>query len=113
EAFLASSDILSLNAPATPQTRGWLSRERLALLPRGAVVVNTARGGLIDDEALIEALGTGRVAAAGLDVYSGEPDIPAGYLGLDNVVIRPHLGSATTRTRNAMGDLALGGIDAV
>ena len=83
------------------------------MLPRGAVVVNTARGTLVDDPALVAALQSGQVAAAGLDVYDGEPRVNAGLLGLENVVLLPHLGSATVGTRDAMGMKVLDGIDGV
>jgi glyoxylate reductase len=111
--FLPVCEMLSLHAPATEGTRKWLNAERIALLPRGAIVVNAARGALVDDEALIAALQSRHVAFAGLDVYEGEPSLHPGYPELDNVVLLPHLGSATTETREAMGFLALDGIDAV
>ena len=111
--FLAASQVLSLNAPAGPATRAWLDAGRLALLPRGAVVVNTARGALVDDAALLAALASGHVAAAGLDVYDGEPRVHPGYLALEQVVLLPHLGSNTAETRDAMGFLVLDGMDAV
>ena len=91
----------------------WVVRRKKAQLPRGAVVVNAARGTLVDDAALIAALQTGQVGYAGLDVYDGEPNVHPGYLALENVVLLPHLGSATVATRDAMGFLALDGIDAV
>ena len=111
--FLAACDVLSLNAPGGEGTRHWLNAERIALMPRGAIVANAARGTLIDDAALIAALRSGQIAAAGLDVYNNEPRVDARYLGLENVVLLPHLGSATTETRDAMGHLVLDGIDAV
>jgi lactate dehydrogenase-like 2-hydroxyacid dehydrogenase len=113
ESFLPQCEILSLHAPGGDGTRHWLNAERIALLPRGAVVVNAARGTLVDDAALLAALQSGQAGYAGLDVYDGEPRAHPGYLGLENVVLLPHLGSATVQTRNAMGFLALGGIDAV
>jgi lactate dehydrogenase-like 2-hydroxyacid dehydrogenase len=113
EGFLAHSDILAICAPATSETRGWLNAARLAQLPRGAIVVNTSRGSLVDDDALIAALVSGQVAAAGLDVFVDEPAVPAGYLALENVVLTPHIASATSETRAAMGHLVLDGIDAV
>lgn len=113
ESFLAVSEVLSLNAPGGGATRFWLNAERIARLPKGAVVVNAARGTLIDDAALIAALRSGQVGYAGLDVYNGEPKLNPGYLALENVFLLPHLGSATTETREAMGFLALDGIDAV
>jgi lactate dehydrogenase-like 2-hydroxyacid dehydrogenase len=113
ESFLPICEVLSLHAPGGDDTRHWLNAERIALLPRGAVVVNAARGTLVDDAALIAALRSGQVAYAGLDVYNGEPRLNPGYLELENVVLLPHLGSATLETRNAMGFLALDAIDAV
>ncbi|ABC22615.1 2-hydroxyacid dehydrogenase [Rhodospirillum rubrum] len=112
EDLLAVSDVLSLHCPATPLTRKLLNAERLALLPPGAIVVNTARGILIDDEALIAALNSGQVFAAGLDVYDNEPDLHPAYRSLPNVFLLPHLGSATIETRTAMGFLALDNLDA-
>jgi glyoxylate reductase len=113
DSFLAASEVLSLNAPGGAGTLRWLNAERIAKLPRGAVVVNAARGTLIDDDALIVALRSGQVGFAGLDVYTGEPKMNPGYLALENVVMLPHLGSATVETRDAMGFLVLDGIDAV
>ena len=82
-------------------------------MPFGAVVANAARGTLVDDAALIAALRSGKIAAAGLDVYNGEPRVHPDYLTLENVVLLPHLGSATTETRDAMGRIVLAGIDAL
>ena len=113
ENFLPVCEILSLNAPGGAGTMHWLNAKRIALLPRGAVVSNAARGTLVDDEALIAALRSGHVAAAGLDVYNNEPNMHPGYMELENVVLLPHLGSATVATREAMGNLALDGIAAV
>jgi lactate dehydrogenase-like 2-hydroxyacid dehydrogenase len=110
ETFLPLCEVLSLNAPGGAQTRHWLDARRIALLPPGAIVVNAGRGTLIDDAALIAALRSGHVAAAGLDVYDGEPRVDPGYLALENVVLLPHLGSATATAREAMGHLALDGI---
>lgn len=112
EAMLPQSRFLSLNCPAAPGTVRMLDAERLALLPEAAVVVNTARGTLVDDEALIAALKSGRLFAAGLDVYDGEPDLHPGYRELDNVFLLPHLGSATEGTRDAMGFRCLDNLDA-
>lgn len=111
--FLPQCEVLSLHAPGGESTRHWLNAERIAQLPKGAVVANAARGPLVDDAALIAALRSGQVAAAGLDVYDGEPRIDPGYFELENVVLLPHLGSATTETRLAMGNMALDGIAAV
>ena len=113
ETFLAACDVLSLNAPGGAGTRHWLDARRIGLLPRGAVVANASRGTLIDDDALIAALRGGHVAAAGLDVYNNEPAVDPRYRQLENVVLLPHMGSATVTTRDAMGFLVLDGIDAV
>jgi len=111
--FLAHCDALALTAPGGAGTAKWLNAERLALLPRGAIVANAARGSLVDDLALQEALRSGQVAFAGLDVYDDEPNLHPGYFGLENVVLLPHMGSSTTETRAAMGDLCLDAISAV
>ena len=113
DSFLPECDVLSLHAPGGEGTRHWLNAERIARLPRGAVVANAARGTLIDDGALVAALRSGQVAAAGLDVYNNEPRVAAELLALENVVLLPHLGSATVETRDAMGYLVLDGIDGV
>ena len=110
--LLPRSEFLSLHVPATPETHHLLDARRLARLPRGAVVVNTARGGLVDDEALISALRRGKVRAAGLDVFANEPHLHWAYRELPNVFLLPHLGSATEDTRNAMGFRALDNLDA-
>ncbi len=113
DALLAESEFLSLHCPSTPETLGLLNRERIERLPDGAIVVNTARGALVDDDALIDALRSGKVAAAGLDVYNHEPDIHPGYRELENVFLLPHIGSATRETRVAMGYRALDNLDAI
>jgi glyoxylate reductase len=113
EGLLAVSDVLVLAAPSTPATRGLLRPERLALMPNGTIVVNIARGDLVDDDALIAALKSGHVAAAGLDVFNNEPRLHEGYLGLPNVFLQPHQGSSTLSARLAMGRILLDGIDAV
>ena len=112
DAMLPHCDFLSINAPLTATTRKWVNAERIARLPKGAVVVNTARGGVVDDDALIAALKAGHLAAAGLDVFDGEPRIHAGYYGLENAFLLPHMGSATVETRNAMGFKALDNLEA-
>jgi lactate dehydrogenase-like 2-hydroxyacid dehydrogenase len=111
--LLAVSDFLSINCPATPDTRHLLNAERIARLPDGAVVVNTARGAVVDDDALIAALASGKLFAAGLDVFNGEPDIDPRYRELDNCFLLPHIGSATRETRDAMGFRALGNLEAI
>ena len=112
EHLLAVSQFLSINAPSTPDTVRLLDAERIARLPDGAVVVNTARGNMVDDDALIAALGSGKIAAAGLDVFDGEPGLDARYRALDNTFLLPHLGSATRETRDAMGFRCLDNLDA-
>lgn len=111
--LLAVSDILSINAPSTAETRHILNAEAIARLPAGAIVVNTARGDMVDDAALISALKAGRLRAAGLDVFAGEPQLNPAYLDLPNAYLLPHLGSATIETRDRMGFMALDNIDAV
>ena len=112
ESMLPLCDILSLNCPATPETKGVLNAARIARLPDGAIVVNTARGALVDDDALIAALKSGKLWAAGLDVYNNEPAIDPRYRDLPNTFLLPHIGSATRETRDAMGFRALDNLDA-
>jgi len=111
--LLRASQFLSLHAPETPQTRHFLNSKAISLLPPGAIVVNTARGGLVVDDDLIAALKSGRVAAAGLDVFEGEPKLHPEYVSLKNTFLLPHIGSATIETRTAMGMLALDNVEAV
>lgn len=113
ESLFAVADFLCLLCPLTPATKGLINANTIELLPQGAIIVNTGRGPVVDDAALIEALKKGRVAAAGLDVYAGEPKIHPGYRDLANVFLLPHLGSATAETRLAMGNLAVDNIQAV
>jgi lactate dehydrogenase-like 2-hydroxyacid dehydrogenase len=113
ESLLPHCDFLSIHCPATPETRNLLNAERIALLPDDAVVVNTARGAVVDDDALISALQSGRLFAAGLDVFNNEPRIHPGYRELKNTFLLPHVGSATRETRDAMGFRALDNLDAI
>ena len=113
EALLPHCDFLSIHCPATPETHHLLNAQRIALLPDEAVVVNTARGAVVDDEALIAALRTGKLFAAGLDVFNNEPSIDSRYKELENAFLRPHVGSATRETRDAMGFRALDNLDAI
>jgi lactate dehydrogenase-like 2-hydroxyacid dehydrogenase len=113
EALLPNCDVLSVHCPATPETHQFLNADRINLLPDGAVVVNTARGAMIDDDALINALQSGKLFAAGLDVFNNEPDIDPRYKTLANTFLLPHVGSATVETRNAMGFRALDNLDAI
>ncbi len=102
--MLRRMDIVSVNCPYTEATKGLVSAERLALMPEHAYLVNTARGEIVDEQALAHALETGAIAGAGLDVYADEPTIPEGLRARDNVVLLPHIGSATIEGRHAMGD---------
>lgn len=111
--MLPHCEFLSLHCPATAQTRFLLNRERIDRLPDGAIVVNSARGALVDDEALVAALRSGKVAAAGLDVFNNEPNIHPAYRELPNTFLLPHIGSATRETRIAMGFRALDNLDAL
>ena len=110
--LLPLSAFLSLHCPGGEATNHLINERTLALLPPGAVLVNTARGTLVDDEALLAALRTGRLFAAGLDVYAGEPALNRGYCALPNCFLLPHLGSATVETRDGMGFRALDNLDA-
>ena len=112
ESVLGVSDFLSLHCPATPETTGMMNAERFALMPDGAVLVNTARGALIDESALLEALKSGKLSAAGLDCFVTEPGGNPAFSGHDNIFMLPHIGSATVTTRDAMGFRALDNLDA-
>lgn len=112
ESLLGVADFLSLNCPATPETIDLMNAERFALMPEGAVIVNTARGALIDEDALLGALDTGQIAAAGLDCFKVEPGGNAAFSRYDNIFMLPHIGSATRKTRDAMGFRALDNLDA-
>jgi lactate dehydrogenase-like 2-hydroxyacid dehydrogenase len=109
---LAGSDFVSLHMPGSPDNRHVIDRERLALMKPTAFLVNTARGNLVEEEALIAALRAGTIAGAALDVYENEPDVPPALRELGNVVLLPHLGSATLETRTAMGMLVLENLEA-
>ena len=111
KSLISVSDFFSINCPTTEETKKIINEETLSYFPNGAVIINSARGDMIDDEAMINALKSGKVFALGLDVYNGEPDIHPQYLQLDNVFILPHLGSATEKTRFAMADLAINNIE--
>ncbi|HEY0416711.1 MAG TPA: NAD(P)-dependent oxidoreductase [Gaiellaceae bacterium] len=106
-ARLAEADVVSLHVPLRPATRHLIDAAALAAMRPEAVLVNTARGAVVDEAALVEALRTGRLAGAALDVYEREPEVPDALLGLENVVLTPHLGSATRDTRIRMGMLAV------
>lgn len=104
---MVHSDVFCVCAPSTPQTRGAINAERLALLPRGAVFVNIARGDLVDEDALIDAVKSGQIGGAGLDVCRNEPHIDPRLLQLPRTTLLPHIGSATHEARNGMGQLAV------
>ena len=112
DGLLKVSDFLSLHCPATPETKGLMNSERLALMPDGAILVNTARGALVDEQALINALGSGKLSAAGLDCFQVEPGGNPAFSKMENVFMLPHIGSATRSTRDAMGFRALDNLDA-
>lgn len=106
ERLLAEADVLSLHCPLTPETHHLIGAAELESMKESAVLVNAARGPVVDERALAEALASGQIAAAGLDVYEHEPRVEPGLLEFDNVVLAPHLGSATVETRTAMAELA-------
>ncbi|HET9185869.1 MAG TPA: D-glycerate dehydrogenase [Solirubrobacterales bacterium] len=106
ERLLAEADVLSLHCPLTPETRHLIGGPELARMKPSAILVNTSRGPVVDEAALAEALSAGAIAAAGLDVYEHEPAVEPALLELENVVLTPHLGSATVETRTAMAELA-------
>lgn len=112
DSLLEMSDFLSLHCPATPETTGLMNADRFAKLPDGAIVVNTARGALIDEDALIAALDAGKLAAAGLDCFVTEPGGNPKFASYENIFMMPHIGSATVQTRDAMGFRALDNLDA-
>jgi len=111
KSLFSVSDIFSINCPATKETENIINAKTLEYFPKGAIITNSARGDMIDDEAMISALNKRRIYALGLDVYKGEPNLNSGYLNIKNVFILPHLGSATKETRIAMGNLAIDNID--
>ena len=105
------SDVLSINCPATKETENIINAKTLEYFPKGAIITNSARGDMIDDEAMINALNKRKIYALGLDVYKGEPNLNPGYLNTKNVFILPHIGSATKETRTAMANLAIDNLD--
>ncbi len=111
ESLLRVAEFLSLHCPATPETTGMMNNKRFNLLPDGAVFVNTARGALVDENALLEALDSGKVAAAGLDCFTKDPGGNPAFARYDNIFMLPHIGSATHQTRDAMGFRALDNLD--
>jgi glyoxylate reductase len=107
EELLATADVVSLHCPLTPETRHLIDEDALARMQSSAYLVNTARGPIVDEAALAQALADGVIAGAGLDVFEEEPAVHPGLVGLENAVLVPHLGSATVETRTAMADLAV------
>lgn len=110
--FLSNSPFLSIHCASTPDTRGLINRETITKMPDHAIIVNSARGDIVVDDALINALKSGKIAAAGLDVFANEPNIDPRYRDFDNVFMLPHLGSATKETRDAMGHRAVDNLEA-
>lgn len=111
-ALLAESEVVSLHVPGTPDTTSLIDARALALMPPGSFLVNTARGNVVDTDALISALLSGHLAGAGLDVYPREPEVDRRLLGMDQVTLLPHLGSATREGREAMGFRAMKNLEA-
>ncbi len=110
KSLFSVSDVLSICCPATKETENMINRETVEYFPKGAVITNVARGDIVDDEALIDALNRRKIYAAGLDVYKNEPNLNPGYLKIKSAFILPHLGSATKDTRIAMANLAIDNI---
>tara|TARA_B100001996_G_scaffold75393_1_gene55669 strand:- start:249 stop:1202 length:954 start_codon:yes stop_codon:yes gene_type:complete len=111
KSLFSISDVLSINCPATKETKKIINKETLEYFPTGAIITNSARGDMIDDKAMVQALIDRKIYAIGLDVYNGEPKIYPGYLKQPTAFILPHLGSATKKTRTAMADLAIDNIE--
>ncbi len=111
KSLFSVSDILSINCPATKETKNIINGKTLQYFPTGAIITNSARGDMIDDEAMVDALKNRKIYALGLDVYKGEPDIHPGYLNHSDVFVLPHLGSATKKTRTDMANLAINNIE--
>jgi glyoxylate reductase len=113
DTLLADADVVSLHCPLTPRTRHLIDAAALSRMKRTAFLVNTSRGPVVDEAALVAALHAGEIAGAGLDVFENEPNVHPGLLGRDDVVLLPHVGSATWQTRTAMADLAVDNVLAV
>ena len=111
ESLISVSDFFSINCPATKETKHIINKKTLIYFPNGAVIVNSARGDMIEDKAMVEALKNEKIFSLGLDVYNGEPNIHPEYLKLPNVFVLPHLGSSTLKTRTAMANLAVKNLD--
>jgi len=113
ERLLAEADVVTLHVPLKPETHHLIGQRELALMRPNSVLVNVSRGPVVDEAALVEALAGGQIAGAALDVYEREPEVSAGLLGLENVVLTPHLGSSTHTAREAMGMLCADALEAV
>ena len=111
ESLLSISDFFSINCPATKETKHIINDKTIKYFPDDAVISNSARGDMIDDDAMVKALKSGKIFSLGLDVYNGEPNIHPEYLTLPNVFVLPHLGSSTIKTRTAMADLAVSNLE--
>jgi len=111
ESLLSISDFFSINCPVTKETKHIINDKTIKYFPDGAVISNSARGDMIDDDAMVKALKSGKIFSLGLDVYNGEPNIHPEYLALPNVFVLPHLGSSTIKTRTAMADLAISNLE--
>ena len=111
KSLFSVSDVLSICCPATKETENMINKETVEYFPKGAVITNVARGDIVDDEALIDALNRRKIYAVGLDVYKNEPNLNPGYSKIKSAFILPHLGSATKDTRIAMANLAIDNID--
>ncbi len=111
KSLFSVSDILSINCPATEKTKNIINKETLEFFPKGAIITNSARGDMIDDDAMVDALKSKKIFAVGLDVYKGEPNIHPDYLNQPNVFVLPHLGSSTKKTRIDMANLAIDNIE--
>jgi len=111
KSLFSVSEILSINCPATKETKNIINKETLEFFPVGAIITNSARGDMIDDDAMVEALKRSKIFALGLDVYKGEPNIHPGYLNQKNVFLLPHLGSSTKKTRTDMANLAIDNLE--
>jgi lactate dehydrogenase-like 2-hydroxyacid dehydrogenase len=107
-----NSDFLIIIIPATPETQKIVNQDVIEALGPDGILVNVARGAVVDEDALVEALVSGKLGGAGLDVFAGEPQVPEVLFGMDNVVLEPHVGSATLETRRAMSQLVLDNLDA-
>jgi glyoxylate reductase len=110
DTLLSDSDVVSIHVPLTPETLGLFGTKRISCMPRGSVLVNTARGGIVDEEALVDALISGHLAGAGLDVFDHEPNVSPRLLSAPRLTLLPHIGSATWATREAMTRLACQGV---